>query len=320
MTGTANLNTAGGEIDIGRERYSGWLNGIRTLPASLDAYRTECLVDFSSGWSELRRFSWSQSLQSTWHTGSRCYFLSLVVDGTTETNRRNVALAQVGSYGGRRVSLIPPDQTIVSVSPASGETRSLRCVIDATAIESICSRAPSHEERAQLGTLDFSGSAIEWLLFRMYREISHDEIGASIAVDGIAREIAVEIARTFERRRKGAARHGGGLPAWRMRLLLERMYAEGPLPKAEELAQMCGMTVRHLRRAFQAETGKTLGAFVSAAMAERGGKMLEAGVPAGAVAATLGYASSSSFAHAFHRETGVLPSSWRSSCDRLKSS
>ena len=293
------------------ERDGGWLRSMRAMPYAFDSNRTENLVDFSGGWTELSRYKWSRPVESTWHTGESCYFLSLKLDGPTVPERRNLALARPAPYGGRRVSLVPPDQTMYTVSAADGEVRLMRCFIDAAFIESICTKKPTGEERAQLGAVDFSGGAVEWLLFRMYREISNAEIGMPIAVECIAREIAVEIVRVIERQRQSTRRHAGGLASWRMRLMLERIYAEAPLPAVGELAELCGMTVRHLGRAFQAETGKTLGKFIAAAMAERASNMLEAGVPAGTVATALGYASSSSFAHAFHRETGHLPSSVR---------
>lgn len=299
-------------IGIAQERYAGWLDVKRTMACVLDSYSTECLVDFEVGWAELRRFTWSEPVESVWHTGERCYFLSLSLDGVAaETDRRNMELALALPDGGRRVLLVPPEQTVRSVSPAPGQRRSMRCLIDADFVESICTVKPSREERAQLGAADFSGGAIEWLLLRMYREISHGETGMRIAVESIAREIAVEIVRAIERRRRSMRRRSGGLPSWRMRLIVERIYAEGPLPKVSDLATISGLTVRHLRRAFQTETGKSLGKFIAGAMTERASKMLESGVPVGAVAATLGYASSSSFAHAFHRETGILPSSVR---------
>ncbi|HEX7854205.1 MAG TPA: helix-turn-helix transcriptional regulator [Sphingobium sp.] len=304
-------NRRAAKIGIAQERYAGWLDVRRTIVGAFDSYRTECLVDFNGGWAELRRFAWSAPIESIWHTGERCYFLSLSLDGAPETNRSNVELALAMPDGGRRVLLVPPEQTISSICRTGGQRRSLRCLIDADFVESICSFKPTREERAQIGAADFSGGTIEWLLLRMYREICHAEVGMKIAVESIAREIAVEIARAVERRRSNTRRRMGGLPSWRMRLILDRIHAEGPLPRVSDLAILSGMTVRHLGRAFQTEMGKTLGKFIAAAMVERASRMLEAGMPVGAVAATLGYASSSSFAHAFHRETGILPSSVR---------
>ncbi len=299
------------KIAIARERYAGWLDVTRTASGTLDSYCTESLVDFNGGWTELRRFTWSTPLESIWRTGERCYFLSLSLDGAIETNRRNVALPSSTLCADRRVLLVGPEQTISSICMAGGHRRSMRCLIDAAFVESICSNRPNPEERAQLGAIDFSGGPMEWLLFRMYREICAAEVGMTVMVESIARQMAVEIVRTIERRRREARQHSGGLPSWQMRLMLERIYAEGPLPKIGELADVCGMTVRHLGRSFHAQTGKTLGKFIASAMAERAGKMLDAGVPVGAVARTLGYTRSSSFAHAFHQETGLLPSSVR---------
>ena len=296
------------KIGIAGVRYAGWLDVQRTVSGALDSYSTDSLVDFDGGWAELQRFAWSRPLESVWHTGERCYFLSLSLESTIAANRRNMAVAHAATGVVRRVLLVPPQQTISSTCAAGGQRRSMRCLIDAAVVDAICARKPTPEERAQLGAVDWNGSTIEWLLSRMYREISNAEIGMQVAVESIAREIAVEIARAIEQRRRSVPRQSGGLPPWRMRLIFERIHGEGPLPDAREIAGLCGMTVRHLGRVFRAQTGRTLGKFIASAMAERAIVMLEAGMPVGAVAATLGYARSSSFAHAFQRETGMLPS------------
>lgn len=298
-------------VTVPGQRYDDWLDVQRTVGNGLDSYRTENIIDFGCGWAELQRFSWSSPLESVWHTAERCYFLSLALDGAERTERRNMALPPMRTSGGKRVLLVPPGQTIHSVSKGQGERRTMRCLIDAAFVESICSHSPTPEERKKLSMIDFGGNTIEWLLLRMYREMSQSRIGLRIAVESIARAIAVEIARTIEQKRSESCWHAGGLPAWRMRLILDRIHADGPLPRLSELAEANGMTVRHLGRAFYADTGKTLGKFIAAAMAQRASDMLEADVPIGSVAAALGYGSSSSFAHAFRRETGLLPSEVR---------
>ncbi len=278
------------------------------MPSTFDSYRSERIVDFDSGWGEVRRIRWSQPAQCTWQTSERCYLLMLMLVSPSEVMCRNEELAHIVSDGSSRVLLIPPGQTMCTASFSAGAERSLQCFIDADLMESVFTAKPGSTERAQFSTLDLSGGAAEWLLFRMYREISRAEPGMAMMVESIAREIAVEFTRTVERQRRAADRHAGGLASWRMRLMLERIYAEGPLPTVNDLAEICGVTARHLGRAFHAETGKTLGKFIGTAMAERATGMLKAGTPVGAVAAALGYANSSSFSYAFRQETGVLPS------------
>ena len=288
-----------------RDPHAGWLESEHD--ATFDAFRIENVVEFESGWAELTRFKWSRIQEATWRTARRCYFLSFVLDGPPIAERRNVAVTKAAPYGGGKVRLTPPGQTIYSASSLNGELRILRCFIDAARVEAICTEPPTDEELTQLGAADLGGSAIEWLLQRMHREISQPEIGMTVAVESIARGIAVEIVRILERLR-GKRHYSGGLPSWQKRLIVQRAYAEGPLPKVTELAEICGCTERHLRRAFHVETGTTLAKFIASTMAERAGKMLEKGAPVGTVAAALGYGSSSNFADAFRRETGLLPS------------
>lgn len=302
--------TAAPSTHAAHESAADWLDVIKTVPRAPDGFRSESLVDFGWGWASLGRFKWSRPLEATWRTSKRCYFLSLKIQCPIQTDRRNVALGQTEPHCNGRVQLVAPGQTMCTIGQA-GEARVLRCFIDADFVESIFSERPTSDERAQFCTVDFSGGSIEWLLSRMFRELCNAEIGLTIAVEGIARELAVEIVRALERQRTTTRHYSGGLPSWRMRLLIDRIYADGPPPTVGDLADRCGMTARHLGRAFHAETGKTLGKFIAAVTAERAAKMLKAGVPVGAVAATLGYSSSSSFAHAFHRETGLLPSDVR---------
>jgi AraC family transcriptional regulator len=94
-----------------------------------------------------------------------------------------------------------------------------------------------------------------------------------------------------------------------MRRLRERVHSDLPAPSLTELAELCGMTVRHLSRAFKAETGQTLGKYVEAAMVDRARSLLaETDASVGEVASALGFASSTSFAFAFRRATGLRPS------------
>lgn len=296
--------------DVAPDRYSGWLQSVRRSSAAPRVHNLENIVEFCGGWTELWRLKWSKTIETTWHTGARCYFLSLVLDGAPEAERRNVTLARATPYAGRRVSLVPPNQTMCSSSPEGGEVHAMRCFIDAESIETICTRVPSEDDLAALAALDISGGPIEWLLFQMYRELCNGKLGAAAAVECHARMISIEIARIIDSRwEKG--QHTGGLPAWRMRLLNQRAFADGALPNVADLADACGMSARHLSRAFRDETGKTVGQFIAEVMVVRASRMLEAGDPVGIVADTLGYASSSSFAHAFHRETGLLPSDVR---------
>jgi AraC-like DNA-binding protein len=118
----------------------------------------------------------------------------------------------------------------------------------------------------------------------------------------------VEILRRFRPYCADQARFVGGLSARHKRLIRERLQSPEPLPGREELGHLCDMTVRHLSRAFRTETGQTLGRYIDSVMVERARALLMAGVSVRDVAASIGYATSSSFTSAFRRATGLLPS------------
>jgi AraC family transcriptional regulator len=145
-------------------------------------------------------------------------------------------------------------------------------------------------------THNLGGGQIEWLLRRMYREISQPDFATVSVIEALAKQLSVEILRKFCPPRAERSEYSGGLSPRHKRTIRERLTSQKPLPDREELADLCDMSVRHLSRAFRTETGQTLGGYIDAVMADRANAMLTAG------------ATASGFASAFRRATGLLPS------------
>lgn len=291
--------------------YDGWLNVERSMFHAIDEYITEGMVAFPGGWVETRQIAWSKPVESTFTTTDRCYMLTMLLSGH-QTGRR----VEHGRASGRRseecagrMMLVPPEQTL-RVGSLEGQTRSIRCVLDKSLFEDFIADTPcwSEDEEALRAALHINGSEIEWLLRRMHRELRRPDFATPQVIEALAKQLTIEIVRALRSERKDAAPHVGGLAPWRLRRIRQRLWSDAPLPNLEELAEMCGMTVRHLSRAFRSETGQTLGKHVEAAMVDRATTMLSDGAPVREVAAALGYATSGSFAAAFRRATGLTPS------------
>lgn len=186
----------------------------------------------------------------------------------------------------------------------------MRCMLEAGLVESFLNAAPMWDwGRVPLHeAMHLCGGQIEWLLRRMYREIREPDFATVPVVETLAKQLAVEILRKFHPHCADQSRFVGGLSARHKRLIRERLHSPEPLPGREELAHLCDMTVRHLSRAFRTETGQTLGRYIDSVMVGRAKTLLMAGVPVRDVAASIGYANSSSFTSAFRRATGLLPS------------
>lgn len=297
-----------GKMGSVRGWYGGLLDVQRSMLASVESYTTEKFLSFPGGWIETRHFHWSNTVESVWETGPNGYLLDLSLGdrprATTATNLTRGYSAQRLN----RILLVPPGQRMHCVSPGAGRTRSMRCILDAELIGSLLNELPEWDDAMLQGTSHLEGGKLEWVLQRMYRELHKQDLATLYVVKTLAKELSAEIVRRFRQSVEQRRSRSGGLPPWRLRLIHQRVHTDGPLPDLVELAALCNMTVRHLSRTFQVETGQTIGKFIESVMTERALALLRNGRPIGEVATRLGYATSGSFAGAFRRKTGLLPS------------
>jgi AraC family transcriptional regulator len=186
-------------------------------------------------------------------------------------------------------------------------------MLDAHVVEAFLTDAPAWNWSQALldDCAHVGGTEIEWLLRRMYREVQEPDFATADVLETLAKQVGIEVVRKFKLRSKENNCCAGGLAPRHMRLIRERLYCDAPLPHLEEVAALCDITVRHLARAFRTETGQTLGRYIESVMVVRAKVLLQAGVPVGQVAKTLGYSHSGAFASAFRRATGVRPSELR---------
>jgi AraC family transcriptional regulator len=265
----------------------------------------EEILDFPGGRLEIRQtvsFVGSESVYTP--VGDR-YLLEMSLSRRpTASTATNIRLCDEEALG--RIFLVPPGETIRIFTP-QGRLRSIRCILEASLINSFLSGELIWDGKTLREAFRLGGGQIEWLLWRMYRELQKSEIGAVQIIEGLAKQLSVEIIRRFGPTHPSTSHHAGGLAPWRLRLIEKRANEQGHLPSLEELAQVCDMSVRHLSRAFRMETGQTVGKYLETVMAQRAHGLLMEGVPVGRIAQTLGYSRAGNFAHAFRRATGLLP-------------
>jgi AraC-like DNA-binding protein len=280
------------------------------LPTALETHRVENDVRFRRGWIQVRTYSWAGPVEDVFAYKPDAYVIDLALSPRpAEARIAHLGLGRDGAPQpmGRAV-MIPPGSTIRSGS-AAGRQRAMHCVLDRAVVEDILPVTPEWDARALRAAARLDGRAFEWLLLKMYGEVRDERFGGEVMLEAFASALAVELARSLELAAPAPRTHSGGLAPWRMRRLRERVHAEAPAPSLVELAELCGLTVRQLCRAFKAETGQTVGKFVEAAMAERARALLaDGGKSVEEIAHALGFAQASSFAVAFRRATGLRPS------------
>lgn len=157
--------------------------------------------------------------------------------------------------------------------------------------------------------LDISSQTIRLLLRRLAEEARNPQSDSLLLVESIATQLTIELVRYFEENEEGAVH--GGLAPWRLRVIDERLACSLPPPNLQELAEICGLSVRQLTRAFQCTTGCTVGQYVADNRLERVKRLLAGRETIKEIAQRVGFASTSSMGSAFHRATGVSPGHYR---------
>jgi AraC family transcriptional regulator len=230
----------------------------------------------------------------------------------SRSNKNRQGSRSIGAATNRAIQIGPftlaPPNSQVPRNIQQGRQRSLFCLINAASINAFLPRTPHWHEEKLWSALDLGRCEFEWVLRSIHEEMRSERFGTATMIESLTNMLAIKFIRRLELADAGCKQRIGGLSPWRMNLLNERMSGDGAMPSIAELADLCGLTERHLCRAFKAETSRTLGQYVDAAMAKRARAMLcQTTLTLAEISRRLGFATSSSFANAFQRVTGVKP-------------
>ncbi|AXB80320.1 helix-turn-helix domain-containing protein [Novosphingobium sp. P6W] len=193
---------------------------------------------------------------------------------------------------------------------SGGRIRLLRCVFSANEAGTILQAGENPPLEVLQGLLDIRSDTLRTLMSLTLRELTAPGLGSADALDAFHHLIATEVRRHFARQAHGS--HAGRLAAWQFRRIRDRLSRDEQPPSNADLAALCGLSVRHLNRQFQALTGNSLGDYIESHQMERARNMLCGGdLPIKTIAAQLGYSHANSFARAFRRVSGTTPLTYR---------
>ncbi len=159
--------------------------------------------------------------------------------------------------------------------------------------------------------VNLDGESLRGLLRRIEREVAAPGFASALLLDGLCLSLMIEAARAL-RSAEACSFRKGGLSARNLRLIEDRVRSTEAMPTLAELAALCQLSSRHLVRAFQAETGRTIGDYVQRLQLERAQHLLAATtLPIAEIARQVGFASPAAFSTAFRRLCGQAPRSYR---------
>lgn len=161
--------------------------------------------------------------------------------------------------------------------------------------------------------LDLHGPRVRASCRRILAELTQPGFASDIVVDAMAQVLAIDLARLFQAMPAGEpALARGGLGPRRLRLIDARLREPGPPPSVCQLAELCGISRRHLARAYRQETGRTLSEHIAEQRLNRAKLLLRnTAQPIKSIAADLGFARTSAFSAAFREGAGIAPQAFR---------
>ena len=153
--------------------------------------------------------------------------------------------------------------------------------------------------------LNITSPSIRSLLARLGEELRNPGFASTVMIEMMASQAGIEVARHLTGVEELPCK--GGLSARNMRLVEERLAVDGASPSLAELAQLCGLSVRHLTRAFRSSRQRSLGEYIAESRIRRAKYLLASGMSVKRIAYTMGFNSPAVLSTAFRRATGERP-------------
>ena len=166
------------------------------------------------------------------------------------------------------------------------------------------------------GSLDIASQEVRRLMRAVLAELNNPGFASQAMVELLTAQICVSLARHFRTIEREVP--NGGLAPWRMRLIDDYLEANPGTATVTCLASQCGLSPRHLARAFRASSGQSLGAYMAERRIDVAQRMLAAGASVKQTAFATGFSAPTNFATAFRRATGCSPRQHRDSPTRVR--
>lgn len=204
-----------------------------------------------------------------------------------------------------KVYLVPAGRQMRARS-AAGSQEAVICHLKQTALEEW---PRGIEDRYLDACLDIHSGTLNRVMMQLGEEVRAPGFATIAMCEALSMQVAVELARYHIARDQAAG--ASILTPRRLAIIDDRLHQTPAAPSLTELAALCGISVRHLTRAFRAVRGCSIGTFIRQHQIEVAKRALEKDENVKAIAHMLGFSSRSSFSHAFQKATGMGPCQYR---------
>ena len=161
--------------------------------------------------------------------------------------------------------------------------------------------------------LDIRDARLHEAMMRLAHEVLAPGYNVDVLSEGLCTTIAVDLIRHLRSIDPEPEMVAGGLAPWQLRRIIGYVDTHpGAMGNVTELAALCGISCRHLRRLFKQTTKQTLHEYVRDAWVTKAKSLLcDTELPLKEITSRIGFTDPSSFSMAFRRATGAAPRTFR---------
>lgn len=266
-------------------------------------------LNLCSGSIEVRQYAWQEPELLTFRRDN--YMLSRLLTRSSRNRPFGWKLPSAShTLSAVQMSVVPPTLP-VSVAFERGEALIVSCILNPDYFEQATGIEHWSDEHTQL-CLGLRSPLIGLIFNRLAHEVYFSRRNSAEVAEAFVSALTVEVSRGIERSLEG--RPVGQLAPWQLQQVHRLIEQEtgGKRLTVEQIARRCGLSARHLMRAFKATTGLTLHQYSTEMRMRRAMSALRnEDLPLKILAAELGFSSASAFTAAFRHNVGCTPSEFR---------
>jgi AraC family transcriptional regulator len=207
-----------------------------------------------------------------------------------------------------RVFMAPPGESL-RIRAGSGIQTSIICMLPKDMFRRWFGQDLEWTDRRLEASLSVPSEEVQQLMLRLGQEARNPGFASQAYSESLAVQIAIELTRFYQALDRDTST--GGLAAWRLRMIEERLREVRSPPTLTELAELCGLSIRQLTRGFRASRECSIGDYIARTRMDNAKRLLGQGESIKSIAFSMGFGSPSGFCYAFRRATGSTPRQFR---------
>lgn len=209
--------------------------------------------------------------------------------------------------------IFAPADVHLHARASGGPIRLVRCFFERRFLAETSGFDWRWQDRTLRACVDMKNPRLKETLARLGQEALDPGLACGKLTEGLGMLMAVELGRHFHAIDEHERSPGQKLTPWQMNRITQYLQnLSNYLPDVSDIAELCGISARHLRRLFKETTDQTLYQYSRDVWAAKARTLLsDTRVPVKEIASRLGFADASSFSMAFRRATGEPPKAFR---------